>query len=185
VADQPAVDKTTTVIDTTATTIIETRPHALVDANHHPPGQPAPTNGPDVIIALGAYDTIKGLGGNDSLVGGAAGDVLFGGPGADHFIFETRKASPPRHPDTIMDFNHRQGDKIDLYALRDFVLDSQPLAFIGSQTFAQFHHKHRDVVGMVRYAGGEVQVNFDHNLTNEFVIVVHGAPALHVGDFIV
>jgi hypothetical protein len=35
---------------------------------------------------------------------------------------------------------------------------SEPLAFIGSQTFGQFHHKHHDVFGMVRYAGGEVQV---------------------------
>ena len=47
------------------------------------------------------------------------------------------KVSPPRHPDTIMDFNHRQGDKIDLYSLRAFVPGSDPLAFIGSQTFAQ------------------------------------------------
>ena len=147
---QPTVDNKTSVIDKTATMIIENRPHAVVDAKHHPPGQPSPTNGPDVIIALGANDTIKGLGGNDSLVGGAAGDLLFGGPGADHFIFETLKASPPRHPDTIMDFNHRPGDKIDLYTLRDFVLGSEPLAFIGSQTFAQFHHKHHEVFGMVR-----------------------------------
>jgi hypothetical protein len=181
---QPAVDTTTTVIDKTATLIIETRPHALVDARHHPPGQPSPTNGPDVIIALGAYDTIKGLGGNDSLVGGAPGVVLFGGPGADHFIFETLRASPPRHPDTIMDFNHRQSDKIDLYSLRDFVPGNEPIAFIGSQTFAQFHHNHHGVFGMVRYAGGEVQVNFDHHLTTEFEIVMHGTPALHAGDFI-
>ena len=181
---QPTVDNKTSVIDKTATMIIENRPHAVVDAKHHPPGQPSPTNGRDVIIALGADDTIKGLGGNDSLVGGASGVVLFGGPGADHFIFETLKASPPRHPDTIMDFNHRPGDKIDLYTLRDFVLGSEPLAFIGSQTFAQFHHKHHDVVGMVRYAGGEVQVNFDHHLTNEFEIVMHGAPALHTDDFV-
>jgi hypothetical protein len=103
---------------------------------------------------------------------------------ADHFIFETLKASPPRHPDTIMDFNHRQGDKIDLYALRDFVSASQPLAFIGSQTFAQFHYNHHGVFGMVRYAGGEVQVNFDHHLANEFEIVMHRAPALHASDFI-
>jgi autotransporter-associated beta strand protein len=181
---QPAVDTTTTVIDKTATLIIETRPHALVDAKHHPPGQPSPTNGPDVIIALGANDTIKGLGGNDSLVGGAPGVVMFGGPGADHFIFEALKASPPRHPDTIMDFSHRQGDKIDLYDLRDFVPGSEPLAFIGSQTFAQFHHNHHGVFGMVRYAGGEVQVNFDHHLTNEFEIVMHGSPTLHASDFV-
>ena len=110
--------------------------------------------------------------------------MLFGGPGADHFIFGTLKASPPRHPDTIMDFNHRQGDKIDLYDLRDFAPGSEPLAFIGAQTFAQFHHNHHDVFAMVRYAGGEVQVNVNHHLTNEFEIVMHEGPALHASDFI-
>jgi Ca2+-binding RTX toxin-like protein len=112
----PAVDMTATVIDKTASTIIETRC------------------------------------GNDLLVGGAAGVVLFGGSGTDHFIFEMCMASPPRHPDTIMDFDHRQGDKIDFHDLRDFVLGSEPLAFIDSQTFAQFHHNHHGVFGMVRYA---------------------------------
>jgi Ca2+-binding RTX toxin-like protein len=169
---------------TIAGTIVETRPHALVGAKHHPPGQPAPTNGSDLIIALGANHTIKGLGGNDFLVGGAAGEVLFGGPGADHFIFETLKASPPRHPDTIMDFNHRQGDKIDLYDLRTLAPDDQPLVFIGGQTFAHFHHNHHSVFGMVRYSQGLVEVNVSHHLTNEFEIVVRGAPALHARDFI-
>jgi hypothetical protein len=56
--------------------------------------------------------------------------------------------------------------------------------FIVSQTFVQFHHNHYGVVGMVRYAGGEVQVNFDHHLTNEFKIVMHSPPALHASDFI-
>jgi hypothetical protein len=37
---------------------------------------------------------------------------------------------------------------------------------------------------MVRYAGGEVQVNFDHHLSNEFEIVMHGSPALQASDFI-
>jgi hypothetical protein len=61
---------------------------------------------------------------------------------------------------------------------------NQPLAFIGSQTFVQFHHNHHGVFGVIRYAGGEVRVNFDHHLSNEFEIVVHGSPALHVSDFI-
>jgi hypothetical protein len=37
---------------------------------------------------------------------------------------------------------------------------------------------------MVRYAGGEVQVNVNHHLANEFEIVMHGSPHLHASDFV-
>ena len=163
--------------------IIATKKHELVDAMHHPPGQPSPTRGPEVIIALGAYETIKGLGGNDSLVGGAVGDQLYGGRGADHFIFESL-TSPSRHPDTIVDFSHAQHDKIDLSGLRALVPGDVPLVFIHAQSFAHYHHTHPSVFGMVRYSQGLVEVNVNHHLTNEFEIVMHGAPALHASDFV-
>jgi Ca2+-binding RTX toxin-like protein len=163
--------------------IVEYRAHKLVDAKHHPPGQSSPTSGPDVIVALGANDTAKGLGGNDSMVGGAPGDKLYGGAGADHFIFLTLR-SPPGHPDTIMDFHHGQHDQIDLSGLRTFVPGDVPLHFIGAHTFAHFHHSHPSVFGMVRYAGGIVQVDVNGHPAPQLAIVVHGAPALHVGDFI-
>jgi autotransporter-associated beta strand protein len=162
--------------------IIEHRPNKIVDAKHHPPGQPSPTNRPDVIIALGANDTVKGLGGNDSLVGGARGDKLFGGPGADHFIFDTLHASPPAHPDEIMDFSHAQLDKIDLSGLLALVPGDVPLVFIGAQTFAHYFHTHPGVSGMVRYVGGEVQVTFNHHAI-ALEITMHNAPALHLDDF--
>ena len=60
----------------------------------------------------------------------------------------------------------------------------QPLVFIGGQTFAHYQHAHHAVLGMVRYAGGEVQVNVNANLAPDLAIVMHGAPALHAGDFI-
>jgi Ca2+-binding RTX toxin-like protein len=162
--------------------IIEQRPNKIVDAKHHPPGQPSPTGGPDVIIALGANDTVKGLGGNDSMVGGGRGDQLFGGPGADHFIFDSLH-SPPAHADKIMDFSHAQQDKIDLSGLLALVPGDVPLVFIGAQTFAHYHHTNPSVSGMVRYAGGEVQVTFNHHAT-ALEITMNNAPALHLGDFI-
>ena len=53
----------------------------------------------------------------------------------------------------------------------------------GANTFAAFHSHHPAVFGMVRYAGGLVQVNFDGHLTTEFEIKMHGSPILHAGDF--
>jgi autotransporter-associated beta strand protein len=163
--------------------IVEYRAHKTVNAKHHPPGQPAPSNKPNVVVALGANDTAKGLGGNDSMVGGAAGDQLWGGAGADHFIFGAL-TSPPKHPDTIMDFSHAQHDKIDLSGFRGLVPGDVPLHFIGAQSFAHFHHTHPSVLGMVRYAGGVVQVDLNGGATPQLAVVVHGAPALHGGDFI-
>jgi hypothetical protein len=179
----PAVDSKTSVIDKTATTIVETRPNALVDAKHHPPGQPALSNGRNVIFAMGHDDIIKPPGANNTEVGGAPGDVLYGGAG-DNFVFETPKASPPRHPDIIMNFSERHGDHIDLHDLGAFVPGDQSLVFIGGQTFVHYHHTHPSVFGMVRYSHGLVEVNLDHHLTNEFEIVMRGVPTLHASDFI-
>jgi Ca2+-binding RTX toxin-like protein len=167
-----------------APAIVATAPHELVDATHHPAGQHSPSNGFDVILALGANETVKGLGGTDILVGGAPGVELFGGAGADSFKFEKASASPPSHPDTIMDFKHAQGDLIDLYNLRPGGPGGAPLVFIHGDTFADYHHHHPSVFGMVRYSGGVVEVNFNAGLTTEFAINVHGAPALHGGDFV-
>jgi hypothetical protein len=116
------------------------------------------------------------------MVGGAAGDQLWGGSGADHFIFETL-SSPPGHPDVIMDFSHAQHDRIDLSGLRALVPGDVPLHFIGTQTFTHFHHAHPSVLGMVRYAGGIVQVDLNGSANTQLAVVVHGAPALHAGDF--
>jgi Ca2+-binding RTX toxin-like protein len=154
-----------------------------VDATHHPAGQVASSNRPDVILGLGGNDVLKGLGGDDILVGGAGKDMLYGGPGADTFVYQQLSDSKPAHPDIIMDFKHSQHDKIDLYDLFQ-AGHGQPLVFIGAETFAQYHHTHPSVLGMVRYAGGEVQVNVNANLAPDMTIVMHGAPALHTTDFV-
>jgi Ca2+-binding RTX toxin-like protein len=162
--------------------ILGTSGKDLVDATHHPAGQVSSSNQPDVILGLGGNDVLKGLGGNDILVGGAGKDALYGGAGADTFVFQLVGDSAPARPDTIMDFKHAQHDKIDLFDVFDDV--HQPAVFIGGQTFAHYHHTHPGVIGMVRYAGGEVQVNVNHNLAPDLAIVMNGAPALHAGDVI-
>lgn len=163
--------------------IIGTAGNNLIDATHHPVGQHSPTNAPNVILGLAGNDTLKGLGGNDILVGGAGKDVLYGGPGADSFVFQTLGDSTPAHPDTIMDFSHAQHDKIDLYDLFH-AAQHQPLVFIRADTFTHYHNLHPTVLGMVRYAGGVVQVDVNGHATPQLAIVMHGSPALHAGDFI-
>jgi Ca2+-binding RTX toxin-like protein len=163
--------------------ILGTAGNDLVDAAHHPAGQVSSSDAPDVILGLGGNDVLKGLGGDDILIGGAGRDKLFGGPGADTFVYQQLSDSTPAHPDIIMDFKHAQHDKIDLYDLFH-APHGLPLVFIGAQTFAHYHHTHPSVLGMVRYAGGEVQVNVNTNLAPDMAIAMHGAPALHAGYFI-
>jgi Ca2+-binding RTX toxin-like protein len=54
-------------------------------------------------------DTLGGNGGNDLLDGGRGDDTLAGGSGSDTFVF-----GPGYGSDTITDFAHAEGDKIDL-----------------------------------------------------------------------
>ena len=154
-----------------------------VDATHHPNGQVSSSNQPDLILGLGGNDKLKGLGGSDILVGGAGKDLLYGGPGADTFVYQQLSDSTPGHPDIIEDFKHAQHDKIDLFDLFH-AANHVALRFIGAETFHQFQHTHHGVLGMVRYAGGEVQVNVNANLAPDLAIAMNGAPALHAGDFI-
>ena len=126
---------------------------------------------------------VQVTGGNDILIGGAGKDALYGGPGADTFVYQQLSDSRPAHPDTIMDFKHAQHDKLDLFDLFH-AANHVALRFIGAETFHQYQHAHHGVIGMVRYAGGEVQVKVNATLAPDLAIVMNGAPALHGNDFI-
>jgi Ca2+-binding RTX toxin-like protein len=58
-------------------------------------------------------NTIVGNSGNNVLSGGLGNDLLTGGSGADHFVFNTA-LNAVTNVDTITDFRHSAGDKIDL-----------------------------------------------------------------------
>jgi len=66
--------------------------------------------GNDTLKGNGGNDTLKGGAGNDKLYGGDGKDTLTGGGGKDTFIFNTA----PTSRDTITDFGHSEGDKIQL-----------------------------------------------------------------------
>ena len=66
--------------------------------------------GNDTLKGNGGNDTLKGGAGNDKLYGGDGKDTLTGGGGKDTFIFN----NAPTSRDTITDFGHSEGDKIQL-----------------------------------------------------------------------
>ncbi len=66
--------------------------------------------GNDFLNGGDGNDIIYGQRGDDTLRGGAGNDVLFGGAGKDTFVWKTGDVGT----DTIKDFSHAEGDKLDL-----------------------------------------------------------------------
>lgn len=149
--------------------------------------------GDDFLFGGDGNDHLEGGEGADRLVGGnnddylageGGADLLWGGTGADHFVFASTGASQPGdgHRDTIYDFSHAQGDKIDLHAI-DAVPSmtlNQDFSFVGQ---TQFYDS-----GQVRFSfvGNDtlVQVNTTGSAGAEMEALLKGHVALAEGDFI-
>jgi Ca2+-binding RTX toxin-like protein len=138
--------------------------------------------GGDKLLGGNGNDQIIGNDGNDSLTGGAGADTQTGGLGADRFIFTATADSPVgAGADHIVDFNHTQGDKIDLSAIDAIVAGDQSFAFIGNQVF-------HGVAGELRYvsSGSSVTVGGDVNGDGvaDFATDLDGVASVASSDFI-
>ncbi|QWG18005.1 FecR domain-containing protein [Bradyrhizobium sediminis] len=86
--------------------------------------------------APGTIEQFNGLGGNDTLDGRGGTDRLIGGGGADTFVYAAGYGA-----DTIADFHHSDGDRIDLtgvpgiHSLADVLAHATPS---GVDTFIDF-----------------------------------------------
>src|SRR3990172_929921 len=98
-------------------------------------------------------DTLSGDDGDDWLIGGTGRDFLAGGNGRDRFDFNsiTESRVGSQH-DTIKEFHHSQGDRIDLGGLdaNNTLVGNQAFSFIGSAAFS-------NTAGELRYSGGLLQ----------------------------
>lgn len=85
-------------------------------------------------------DLIEAGAGNDRLVGGKGADLLSGGAGRDTFVFNTLADSTVKTSgrDTILDFDGKAGDRIDLSGIdaNKGSGGNQAFAFIGSEQFS-------------------------------------------------
>ncbi|MFE0754884.1 calcium-binding protein [Inquilinus sp. NPDC058860] len=128
-------------------------------------------------------DTIIGNAGGNALRGMAGADRLTGGGGADHFVFGAAGESTVTARDTITDFSHAQGDRINL-ALIDAnttAAGNQAFKFIGVQAFHGVAGELRaTVVNGVTYVDGDV--NGDKVIDLHIALTNH--PALVAGDFV-
>jgi serralysin len=131
-----------------------------------------------------AADQLFGGGGSDTLVGGADRDLMTGGTGADTFRFVDGDFGglTNRTCDTIIDFNHSEGDRIDLSGVDANTKNgnaNDAFTFIGSDPFNQ-------IAGQLRatLVSGVTVLQGDTNGDGaaDFWIRCDHAPTLAVGD---
>ncbi|MFC3175501.1 choice-of-anchor L domain-containing protein [Novosphingobium bradum] len=136
--------------------------------------------GNDSLDGAAGNDALLGGAGDDRLTGGAGADLLWGGAGADRFVFKAAADSTSAARDTIQDFSHAEGDRIDLSAI-DAISGGKDQAFT--------------LVGAFGHKAGELAVSLegDHYLVQgdvngdglaDLAISVYAAAPLVAADFI-
>jgi hypothetical protein len=142
----------------------------------------AGTTGGDDLSGFGGNDTLTGGRGDDLLTGGAGKDRLAGGDGGDIFSFTRKADSLQASRDTIVDFDRREGDAIQLLFDADENKDGvQDFAFRGEKAF--------NGAGQIRFdydAQRDVTValaNLDGDKQAEFAFELIGRIKLTADDF--
>jgi Ca2+-binding RTX toxin-like protein len=134
----------------------------------------------DVLRGNANANQLDGNGGADWLFGGGGSDLLRGASGADRFAFTRTADSDAVATDTIADFSHAQGDRIDVSRIDadTTTAGDQAFAFIGDAAFSA------DATAQLRYDAttGTLYGSDDADADAEFVLVLTGLPALVAGD---
>jgi Ca2+-binding RTX toxin-like protein len=142
-------------------------------------------NGADTLIGNGGNDRLEGGKGKDQLIGGAGADSLYGGGAKDLFVYKAigDSKTKARGMDTIFDFKHSEGDRIDLLAIdaNTRVAGNQKFSFVGTAAFKNKAGELRyEIVGSDSIVYGDV--NGDGRA--DFAIKSDLALSLVKGDFV-
>ena len=140
------------------------------------------SNGNDTLNGTTGSDKINGLAGNDILSGGLGSDLLTGSIGSDTFVFKTSAESVKGLArDTITDFTHSEGDKINLAGIdaNTIVVNDQAFTYIGATVFT-------GVAGQLDYVNGILagDTNGDKVADFEIAITLVGGTSLVSADFV-
>lgn len=134
-------------------------------------------------------DTLGGDANANRLTGGRGADNLTGLGGADVFVFTSKLDSQSSGYDTIADFSHAQGDKIDLSAIDakdgigDPIRTNDAFTWIGSDAFHGISGELREVA--VRGGGYWLYGDTNGDKTADLVIFVNsGTPPLPNSDIV-
>ena len=147
--------------------------------------------GDNVLSGLTGNDTLIGGVGKDTLIGGLGKDIVSGGKGADVFKFNSiaESGSTVKTNDVIMDFNHDQGDKIDLKSIdaNTKLAKDQEFTFVGSVLLFDIAVANGTKFTNSLYFNEVTQILYgDVNSDNkpDFSIQLSGVSSLETSDFI-
>lgn len=137
----------------------------------------------DVLSGDAGNNALEGFTGNDSIIGSIGKDMLTGGLGADQFKYngEAETGITSNSRDIITDFNHTQGDKIDLSVIDankttpgndSFSILTQGKVFLG--TFTNPGRLYFDQTAHILYGNNDVDnmPDFSIQLTGVSTLVV-------------
>ena len=118
------------------------------------------------LFGRGGSDRLFGGGGDDILSGGFGKDRLQGGAGADLFVFNSVRGRIG--PDSIVDFDIAEGDRIDIATIdaKRHASGDQSFHFIGGHRFTEH-------AGQLRYKQGIVEGDLNGDGRTDFRILVH------------
>lgn len=138
----------------------------------------------DTITGNAAANAFWGMAGSDVLVGGGGADALKGGAGADIFVYRAVSDSAPTARDSINDFSHTEGDRIDLGAVDadgNAGNGDTAFTFLGSGAFTGAGHELR-----LQFSGGVQVVLADLNgdKVADMAISVTSTTTLIASDFV-
>lgn len=138
----------------------------------------------DTITGNAAANALWGMAGNDVLVGGAGADALKGGAGADRFVYQAVSDSTAAARDSINDFSHAEGDRVDLSAIDadgNAANGNTAFSFLGGGAFTGAGHELRAVA-----SGGVqlVQADLNGDKVADMVIAVTSVTTLVASDFV-
>lgn len=123
---------------------------------------------------------LEGGGGKDTLTGGDGADGLRGGAGADLFVVSALSHSKTTAADTIYDFSHAEGDRIDLSGI-DAVAGGKDNAFTLAGAFG---HKAGELVSVLSQDHYVVQGDVNGDGVADFAINVFSQTSLVAADFV-
>ena len=143
-------------------------------------------NGNDRIDGGDGCDTLSGDTGNDMLISGRGSDRLTGGLGADQFVFaNVFDSGTGAGFDIITDFNHAEGDRIDLSGIdaNRHAAGDASFTFLGTAAFTGAGAELR-VVAVTD--GWRVLADLDGDRTADFILTLSGSnlPAPVAEDFV-
>ena len=141
--------------------------------------------GDDRLIGEAGNDKLDAGSGKDRLIGGIGADELRGGGSADRFVFQSvaESTAAANGRDTIVDFDHAHGDRIELSLVdaNAFKNGNQAFHFIGLTPFT--HNQ-----GELRYTftNGDTLIQGDVNgdAKADFAVLLTGLKALVAADFL-